>query len=48
MYVLASELSKNPEIKKILDQFEFKFNDVNGQPIYPIEQKKTKNVRSKK
>jgi len=42
MYIIATQLSRNPEVAKILDKFEFKYNDVNGKPIYPNNTQKKK------
>lgn len=42
MYILSTVLADNPKIKKILDQFEFRFHDVNGKVVYPKEKKRKK------
>jgi hypothetical protein len=42
MYLLTTVLAKNPEVDSLLKKFHFKFNDVNGQIIYPKKQKKVK------
>ena len=42
MYILSTVLADNPKIEKILNQFEFKFHDVNGKLVYPIQKKRKK------
>jgi hypothetical protein len=47
MYILAKVLSKNPEVRKVLDAFKFKFSDIHGDLIY-TEQIPKKEKRKKK
>lgn len=48
MFLMATEFSKNPRIKSVLDQIGFRFPDINGNLIYPKPStKKTKKKRRK-
>lgn len=42
MFLLASELSRQPRINKILKQIKFSFKDVNGKQVYPKGTRKAK------
>jgi hypothetical protein len=42
MFLLASELSRQPRINKLLKQIKFSFKDVNGKQVYPKKAKKAK------
>lgn len=47
MFILANVLSKNPEVRKVLDAFKFKFGDIHGDLIYPKQPKKAKRKKKK-
>lgn len=39
MYLIASELSRQPRINRLLKKIKFSFKDVNGKQVYPTEKK---------
>jgi len=49
MYILATELCKNPRVKKIVDTFGLSFPDANGTIVYPKTdiKKKVRRIRKK-
>lgn len=48
MYIFAAVLSKNPEVRKVLDAFKFKFADIHGDLIYPKQTTKKAKRKKKK
>lgn len=46
-FILATELSKNPGVNRLLKKFHFKFPDINGKIIYPRSERKRKKKCSK-
>lgn len=42
MFLLASELSRQPRINKMLKQIKFSFKDVNGKQVYPAKAKRSR------
>lgn len=47
MYILATEFSKNPRVREVLDQINFQFSDLEGKRIYPQPVQKQKKRRDK-
>lgn len=48
MFIMATEFAKNPKIRRILNQIQFQFKDLEGRSIFPVLDEPVKAKTKKK